>query len=135
MIGRALQTVRKDAGFKSAEAFALHIGMKTSAYTEYEQGRRSFTYEQAWQMADALQCSMDELGGRQWPPEGSEAPIAPDEQALVNDYRRMEPEDRDTIARTAHTFALAGDAKKEGLATAQGDAERLVASVTRKAAN
>ena len=87
--------------------------MKTSAYTEYEQGRRSFTYEQAWMMADALECSMDELGGREWPPGGQGAPYAPEERALVDDYRRMEPEDRETITRTAHTFALAGEAKKE----------------------
>ena len=114
MIGKTLQTNRKAAGFKSARAFAEHIGMEVSRYTEYEQGRAGLSYITAWKMADALECSMDELGGREWPPGGAGEPIGPDERALVDDYRRMEPEDRDTITRTAHTFALAGEAKKEG---------------------
>lgn len=63
-IGKHLQAMRKEAGFKSAKAFAEHMGMSVSAYTEYEQGRRSFSYETAWDIADALDCTLDALGGR-----------------------------------------------------------------------
>lgn len=63
-IGKHLQVMRKEAGFKSAKAFAEHMGMSVSAYTEYEQGRRSFSYETAWDIADALDCTLDALGGR-----------------------------------------------------------------------
>lgn len=63
-VGKSLQSKRKSAGYKSAKAFAEFIGIETSAYTEYEQGRRSFTYEQAWEFADALNCTLDSLGGR-----------------------------------------------------------------------
>ena len=63
-IGRALQQARKAAGFKSARAFADYLHIPVSRYTAYEQGRRAFTYEQAWEFADALDCTMDELGGR-----------------------------------------------------------------------
>ncbi len=63
-IGRNLQRLRKEAGFKSAKAFAEHVGISTARYTEYEQGRRCFNYDQAWEFADALGCTMDELAGR-----------------------------------------------------------------------
>ena len=59
-----LQAMRKAAGFKSARAFAEHIGMNVSTYTDYEQGRRMFALEQAWEFADALGCTLDELAGR-----------------------------------------------------------------------
>lgn len=64
-----LQEVRKKAGFKSARAFAEHIGMPVATYTDYEQGRRSFTLEKALEFADALGCSLDELAGREVTPE------------------------------------------------------------------
>lgn len=113
MIGKTLQANRKAAGFKSARAFAEHLGMEVSKYTEYEQGRVGLSYAQAWIMADALECSMDELGGREWPKDGADQVLTADEHRLVDDYRRMEPEDRQTITKTASTFALAGKAKKE----------------------
>ena len=66
-IGKHLQMMRKRAGFKSARAFAESIGIEPTAYFEYEQGRSSFSFERAWQFADALGCTLDELGGRPTP--------------------------------------------------------------------
>lgn len=63
-IGKHLQKKRQDAGFKSAKAFANYMGLNPNTYTDYEQGRISFSYEQAWQFADALNCTIDEIGGR-----------------------------------------------------------------------
>lgn len=59
-----LQAKRKQAGFKSARAFAEHIGMSPNTYTQYEQGIRSMTLEKAWEFADVLKCSLDDLAGR-----------------------------------------------------------------------
>ena len=36
-----LQKMRKAAGWKSARAFAEHIGMPVDTYTQYEQGKRT----------------------------------------------------------------------------------------------
>ena len=108
MIGKSLQAVRKAAGFKSAKAFAEHMNIETSRYTEYEQGRVSFSYETAWQLADALQCSMDELGGREWPPGGAPA-LSADERGLVDSYRKMDPPDRDKLRGVADTFVIASE--------------------------
>lgn len=63
-IGKHLQMLRKRAGYKSAKAFAEAAGLNPGTYTSYEQGERSFTYETAWDMADVLRVSLDELGGR-----------------------------------------------------------------------
>lgn len=59
-----LQAMRKAAGYKSAVAFARAIGINEHTYTEYEQGRIPFTLEQAWEFADALNCTLDEIAGR-----------------------------------------------------------------------
>ena len=60
----SLQAMRKKAGYRSARVFAEHIGMNVATYTDYEQGRHSFTLEKAWEFADLLGCSLDELAGR-----------------------------------------------------------------------
>lgn len=85
LIGKNLQSARKSAGFKSARAFAEHMGIPTTKYTEYEQGRHGFTYEQAWEFADALGCTLDELGGREFCGES----LSPDEESLVSTYRSV----------------------------------------------
>lgn len=89
-----LQAMRKKAGYRSARAFAEHIGMNVATYTDYEQGRHSFTLEKAWEFADLLGCSLDELAGRQWPPEGASAP-EPGEASLVSAYRDLSEEGRE----------------------------------------
>lgn len=68
-----LQGLRKEAGFKSAKAFAARLEIPVGTYTDYEQGRRDFALERAWQFADVLGealgrfVSLDELAGREWP--------------------------------------------------------------------
>ena len=42
-----LQKMRKAAGWKSARAFAEHIGMPVDTYTQYEQGKRTMNIEVA----------------------------------------------------------------------------------------
>lgn len=94
-----LQELRKDAGFKSARAFAEHIGMSVGTYTDYEQGRRKFTFEAAWKFADELGVSLDELAGRQWP--RPPTALASDESHLLTLYRDTDQRGRAAILRTA----------------------------------
>lgn len=63
-IGKNLQACRKAHGYKNAGLFAREIGMKESAYVEYEQGRVSLPLDKAWEFADVLDCTIDELVGR-----------------------------------------------------------------------
>lgn len=64
-----LQELRKAAGWKSARAYAEHMGMNVSTYTDYEQGRISMPIERAWAIADDLDVTLDELMGRTPPAE------------------------------------------------------------------
>ena len=110
-VGKNLQRLRKAAGFSSAVAFAEKVGINKNTYTQYEQGISGLSYERAWELADALECSLDELGGREWP--GEQQALSAEEQQLVSDYRRIDESDQPALLTTASTMAYAGDAKKE----------------------
>lgn len=66
-IGKNLQKFRKSKGYKSAKSFADKVGMAYSAYVEYEQGRVALPMDKAWEFADDLECTLDELVGRDFP--------------------------------------------------------------------
>ena len=62
-----LQHLRRADGWKSAKAFAEHIGMNPSTYAGYEQGNRPITLDDAHVFADALGCTIDDIAGRKTP--------------------------------------------------------------------
>lgn len=104
-IGKNIQLLRKSAGFKSAAAFAKHAGFEASRYTEYEQGRRSMAFDAAWRIADALNCSLDTLGGREWSPTESQQNQTQEEGELITCYRRSTEKRRSKILETARDQA------------------------------
>lgn len=90
-----LQRIRKQRGFSSAKAFAEHIGMRPRTYTNYEQGVTSLTLEKAWEFADALQCTIDDLAGRDWPRQQ----YTDTRQAMMNDdYAHLSEAGKDAAA-------------------------------------
>ena len=90
-----LQRIRYDRGFKSAKAFAEHIGMSKDTYTNYEQGARPITLELAWEFADVLGCTLDELAGRDFKADSYADP----RQAVMNDdYARLSDAGKDAAA-------------------------------------
>lgn len=112
LIGKSLQQARKAAGFKSAKAFADHLGIPVSKYTEYEQGRHGFTYEQAWIFADALGCTIDEIGGRKTPEHHSPDP----HQEILNDcYQQMNARGRERLAEEAAVMLGSGMFERESM--------------------
>lgn len=117
-LGDRLRMLRKEAGFRSAKAFAEFAGFTTTGYTEYEQGRRGLSYENAWKIADALGISLDELGGRQWPPEGASVSADPMRDELVRCYDASTAENRHSLVVAARNAALAsGEAAERGADT------------------
>lgn len=114
-LGKRLRMLRKKAGFRSAKAFAEFAGFTTTGYAEFEQGRSRLTYEKAWKIADALGISLDELGGRQWPPEGAAASEDPMREELVRCYDASTAENRHSLVVAARNAALAsGEAAERG---------------------
>lgn len=87
------------------------MNIKSATYTGYEQGKGMFTYERAWELADALQCSLDELGGREWPP-GKDA-LTSDETQLVDAYRECTTREQSSLLNMAQTMADDGQAKND----------------------
>lgn len=91
-----LQEMRKRAGYKSARAFAERIGMSLNTYNNYEQGISKLTLEKAWEFADVLECSLDELAGRRWPP---------DDLTTMDPRRRTMIESYDALTDDGKTLA------------------------------
>ena len=68
-----LQKLRKEAGWKSAHAFADHMGISRSTYTHYEQGDIVMPLDRAWAFADEFDVTLDELMGRTPPTQAAKA--------------------------------------------------------------
>ena len=102
-IGARLRMLRKRAGYRSAKSFAEVAGFSTTGYAEYEQGRRGLSYENAWKIADALGISLDELGGREWPPSGASAD--PRRRAMVDAYDALTDDGKTLASETVASLA------------------------------
>lgn len=113
-IGAALQAARKNGGFKSAKAFAEHMGYNVHTYIDWEQGRHLFSFEQAWEMADALHVTLDELGGRDFATEqyGSE-------QELIDCFRASTPAQQKVLLLQAKVNRNGGAALNNGASGAE----------------
>lgn len=104
-----LQRIRKERGYKSAKAFADFMGMNVHTYTDYEQGRRTFTLESAWEFADALECTIDELAGREFRAER----YADQRQAVMNDdYARLTDAGKDAAAGAVRGIRASEDMRR-----------------------
>lgn len=105
-----LQILRKRAGFKSAKAFAEHIGMNPGSYTNYEQGIRMMNLEVAWKLADEFGCTLDELAGR-------EAPAItftdPSQAALNGYYESMNENGKSALVESARLMSGSPDTRIE----------------------
>lgn len=105
-----LQHLRKARGYKSAKAFAERVGMNTRTYTNYEQGVTSLTLEKAWEFADALDCSLDELAGRKRP---RKAFSNPEQEALNGYYESMNENGRTALVESARLMSGSPDVRIE----------------------
>lgn len=112
-----LQAMRKRAGYKSAKAFAEHIGMSVDTYTSYEQGKTSMSLLKAWEFADILHCTLDELAGRKSPKQAEH--LSESESRLIVAYQTASDETRDIlddIASRTISRAESGAVKNAGIA-------------------
>lgn len=66
---RTLQRLRREAGYRSARNFAEQVGIPVSTYARYERAVEGpecgIPLPSAWQIADALGCSIDLVVGRE----------------------------------------------------------------------
>lgn len=109
-----LQEMRKRAGYKSARAFAERMGMSVSTYTNYEQGVRALSLEQAWEFADVLDCTLDELAGRDFQPPGETIAYEDSRQERMNSaFEELGDETKDIAASAVVAMAATERARCE----------------------
>lgn len=109
-IGRHLQAARKAAGYKSAKAYAEHIGISKDTYTGYEQGRIAFSIETGWLFADDLGVSIDELCGHDTPKRAFSDPL---QSALNAFYESMNSQGRNALVESARLMSGSPDTRIE----------------------
>ena len=97
-----LQEIRKARGFKSAKSFAEHIGMSVGTYTQYEQGQIGLSLEKAWEFADILDCTLDELAGRK---RRSRSFADPRKEELMGHYDSLNEKSKTDLVGFAKSFA------------------------------
>ena len=90
-----LMQLRKAAGFKNRDDFAVVIGVNPRTYKTWETGARNMSFTQACMVADALGCSLDELAGRT----EFVGSFSDERQAVMNDdYARLSDAGKDAAA-------------------------------------
>lgn len=100
-MGKSLKALREGAGWRTAKAYADHMGMSHPQYYEYESGRGAMTLKAAWAIADDLGVTLDELCGRM-PPLDS---LPADESRLVEGYRACSPAQKLSVAASVRDAA------------------------------
>ena len=63
-MAKTIQELRREKGYRSAREFADALGISPSSMSRYDNQPDSIPVKVAWQMADRLDCSIDEVVGR-----------------------------------------------------------------------
>lgn len=63
-MAKTIQELRREKGFRSAREFAESLGISPSSMSRYDKDPETIPVKVAWAMADALDCSIDEIVGR-----------------------------------------------------------------------
>lgn len=113
-----LKRLRKEAGYKSRASFAKALGTNERNIKAWELGETNLSLKQACDCADLLDCSLDELAGRDFSPPAYSDPW----QAELNRcYEDSTPDRKRRIVDTARDAALAsGDAAERAVDGAEG---------------
>ena len=101
---RTLQRLRRQAGYRSAKDFAETLGIPSSTYARYERTgdgvECGIPLPAAWQIADALGCSIDLVVGREDIDALDYGSIQPRYEALSVEGRRLVDSYLGSINRT-----------------------------------
>lgn len=117
MYNLQLKRLRKKAGYKSQAEMAKALNIPERRYASWERQEVGLNLEQACMVADVLECTLDELAGRE-PPTG----WTDEFQAELNRfYEECTPDRRAGILQVARDGALAsGEAAKRAVDAPEG---------------
>lgn len=96
-----LEQLRKAAGYKSRKAFADAFGTNERQIKAWECGERKLRLSDAYDLAEFLHCTLDELAGREWSP-----PAYSDnrQQALNHSYSMLNDKSKGELAGFANSL-------------------------------
>jgi len=94
-----LKQLRIRRGLKQSEV-AKMVGMPTRRYGSYEREERAITLTDAARIADVLECTLDELAGRDFPPSAANN-LTAEERELVDLYRDTDERGQRSILSAA----------------------------------
>lgn len=83
---KTIQELRRERGYRSAREFADALGISPSSMSRYDNQPESIPTKVAWEMADKLGCSIDEVVGRE--------PVKSGRSGLQDFYDGLLPETR-----------------------------------------
>lgn len=85
----------------SQQAMANELGIPVRRYGSWERGERNLNLEDAARIADVLECTLDELAGREWP----HPDYADPRQTQLNDcFEGMNDAGKDTLTQVARSL-------------------------------
>ena len=96
-----LRKMRKARGLRQ-EDLAERISSTARIIGAWERGETSLPFEEACRIADVLECTLDELAGREW---RGELFADPDKNALVGFYDSMNDRGRATLVESARLMS------------------------------
>lgn len=107
-----LQELRMRAGYKSAKEFSDKHGISYDTYAAYENGKRNLSLAKAWELADMLGCTLDEIAGR----DASKTFTDPMKQWLVDSYEECTTERKRRLVELASDqAAMSKEGAKSGV--------------------
>lgn len=109
-----LKQIRELSG-KTQSEVAGDLGLSLSTYRSWEQGKRNLNGKKISQLADYFGVSTDTIIGTEFAqlPTSFNEQLTKDEAYLLNLYRQMSDDDKESFIRSAQVYAFAGEAKKD----------------------
>lgn len=99
-----LKRLRKEAGYKKIADIAKALGVKERTYASWEREEVGLSMAQACDIADLLDCTLDELAGR-WEYVKEPRYSDPRQAALNGHYSALNDEGKDDLVKFAKSFA------------------------------
>lgn len=116
MLELQLKKLRKLAGYRTQSDMAKALGIPSRRYESWEREEAMMSLEQACMVADVLECTLDELAGREVSGELSN----PYERELLGCYRESTEQRKASILQTARDAAgMSKDAAERGVPDAE----------------
>lgn len=99
----SLREIRRRSGM-TQEQLAKAIGATKRQIGAWERGENDLPMDYASLIADKLQCSIDDIAGRDAHPIMPELPLTVDEYDLLSTYRELSETSKEALLVVAHTL-------------------------------